>query len=49
MAGAVAFEDPIDLAEFVGLEKYNELNEMLRLLINNFGPQDQDIDAPVDE
>jgi len=36
------------IAEFVGLEKYNELNEMLRLLINNFGPQDQEIDTPIE-
>jgi hypothetical protein len=36
------------IAEFVGLDKYNELNEMLRLLINNFGPQDQDIDTPIE-
>jgi DNA-binding MarR family transcriptional regulator len=36
------------IAEFVGLDKYNELNETLRLLINNFGPQDQDIDQPTE-
>ena len=36
------------IAEFVGLEKYNELNDTLRLLINNFGPQDQDIDTPTE-
>ena len=30
------------LAEFLGLDGYNELNEQLRRLIDTFGPQDQD-------
>jgi DNA-binding MarR family transcriptional regulator len=37
-----------DIAEFIGLDKYKELNDTLRLLINNFGPLDQDIDTPVE-
>jgi DNA-binding MarR family transcriptional regulator len=31
------------LAEFLGLEGYNELNNTLRRLIDTFGPQDQDV------
>ena len=35
------------IVEFVGLDKYNELNETLRLLINKYGPLDHDIDTPI--
>jgi len=36
------------IAEYLGLDKHNELNDMLRLLIDHFGPQDQDIDQRAD-
>jgi DNA-binding MarR family transcriptional regulator len=36
------------IIDFLGLERYNEFNETLRILINNFGPQDQDVDQPIE-
>lgn len=36
------------IIDFLGLERYNDLNETLRVLIDNFGPQDQDIDDAVE-
>ena len=31
------------LADFLGLDQYNELNDALRRLIDTFGPQDNDL------
>ena len=36
------------IAECLGVDGYNELNEILRTLIDTFGPHDQDIDQPID-
>jgi DNA-binding MarR family transcriptional regulator len=36
------------IIDFLGLERYNNFNETLHVLIDNFGPQDQDIDTPVE-
>ena len=36
------------IIDFLGLERYNSFNETLHFLIDNFGPQDQDIDTPVE-
>lgn len=36
------------IADCIGVDGYNELNQTLRDLIDTFGPHDQDIDTPVD-
>ena len=36
------------IIETLGLERYNQLNDMLQVLIAKFGPQDTDIDDEVE-
>ena len=38
---ATGHDRQLALAEFLGFDRYNELNEQLRRLIDTFGPQDQ--------